>query len=153
MKLLSTWKRRKDGSCRKKEEYDSLEARSQKYKMGTHCWKAPCFSRCTCFPRGVENWTSRSTTQKFHISGNSGGMDAQVEGKPHQEPFVGGGTRIKILWNEGEVREPPHGMDHETWCQAGRHHFHWWRPTRAKTNRHYLWKQSETQLQKWKIID
>ena len=32
--------------------------------------------------------------QKFHISGIIAGMDAQVEVKPHQEPFVGGGTRM-----------------------------------------------------------
>ena len=30
--------------------------------------------------------------QKLYISGNSAGMDAQVEVKPHQQPFVGGGT-------------------------------------------------------------
>ena len=28
--------------------------------------------------------------QKFYISGITAGMDAQVEVKPHQEPFVGG---------------------------------------------------------------
>ena len=32
--------------------------------------------------------------QKYHISGIAAGMDAQVEVKPNQEPFVGGGTRV-----------------------------------------------------------
>ena len=32
--------------------------------------------------------------QKYHISGIIAGMDAQVEVKPNQEPFVGGGTRV-----------------------------------------------------------
>ena len=32
--------------------------------------------------------------KNFHISGISAGMDAQVEVEPHQEPFVGGGTRM-----------------------------------------------------------
>ena len=32
--------------------------------------------------------------QNFCISGIVVGMDAQVEVKPHHEPFVGGGTRM-----------------------------------------------------------
>ena len=32
--------------------------------------------------------------QKFHISGIIAGTDAQFEVKPHQGPFVGGGTRM-----------------------------------------------------------
>ena len=32
--------------------------------------------------------------QKFHTSRVLAGMDAHVEVKPHQEPFVGGGTRM-----------------------------------------------------------
>ena len=32
--------------------------------------------------------------QKFHVSGIIAGTDAQVEVKPHQRPFVGGGTRM-----------------------------------------------------------
>ena len=32
--------------------------------------------------------------QKIHISDIIAGMDAQVEVRPHQEPFVGGGTRM-----------------------------------------------------------
>ena len=35
--LFHLGKRRKEGNCRKKEECESLEARSQKYKMGTLC--------------------------------------------------------------------------------------------------------------------
>ena len=34
--------------------------------------------------------------QKFHLSGITAGLDAQVEVKPHQELFVGGGTRIHL---------------------------------------------------------
>ena len=40
--------------------------------------------------------------QKFHISGITAGMDAQVEVKPHKEPFVGGGTR-NASWKQGKV--------------------------------------------------
>ena len=32
--------------------------------------------------------------KEFYISDIIAGMDAQVEVKPHQEPFVGGGTRM-----------------------------------------------------------
>ena len=32
--------------------------------------------------------------QKFHISGIIAGMGVQIEEKPHQEPFVGGGTKM-----------------------------------------------------------
>ena len=38
--------------------------------------------------------TMQDIKQKFHICGIIAGMDAQVEVKPHQEPFVGGGTRM-----------------------------------------------------------
>ena len=97
--------------------------------------------------------------QKFHISGNSAGMDAQVEEEPHQEPFVGGGTRM-YRGNNAKYCEmkakfvsllmewiTKHDVKLADTFSNG------WRPTRAKTNRHYLCKQSETQLQKWKIID
>ena len=32
--------------------------------------------------------------QKFQFSGIIAGMDGQVEVKPHQKPFVGGGIRV-----------------------------------------------------------
>ena len=54
--------------------------------------------------------------QKFHISGSIAGMDSQVEVKPHQGPFVGGGTRM-CRGNKAN------GMDYETFCQAGKHLF------------------------------
>ena len=34
--------------------------------------------------------------QKFHTSGIITEMDSQVEVKPHQEPFVGGGARMSL---------------------------------------------------------
>ena len=42
------------------------------------------------------NETMQDIKQKFHISGIIVGMDAQVEVSPHQEPFVGGCTRIYV---------------------------------------------------------
>ena len=61
--------------------------------------------------------TCREPEQKFHMSGISAGMDAQVEVK-----FVGGGTRM-YLGNTTKYREmnAKFGsllmeMDHETWC-------------------------------------
>ena len=92
--------------------------------------------------------------QKFRISGIVVGMDAQVEVKPHHEPFVGGGTRMyrgKIA--EYIEMEAKFGsiLMHEvnltnTFSKR-------WEPTRAKMNKLDFWKQNETQLQKWKIID
>ena len=72
----------------------------------------------------VVNMNMQDIKQKFYISGIVAGMVAQVEAKPHQELFVGGGMRL-----------------------------YRWEPTRAKTNRLDFWKMSEADLQKWKIID
>ena len=38
--------------------------------------------------------TMQDIKQKIHISGIIAGVDAQVDVKLHQEPFVGGGTRM-----------------------------------------------------------
>ena len=110
MESLSLGKRRKDGNCRTKEEHESLEARSQKYKMGTHCVKSILFlslyllhtwsgelnleEYCKTLREVDENM--QDIKQKFHISGIIAGVDAQVEVKPHQEPFVGGGRKMYL---------------------------------------------------------
>ena len=49
----------------------------------------------------------QETKQEYQISGITAGMDAQVEVKPHQEPFVGGGTRMSRgntakVWRVGQ---------------------------------------------------
>ena len=97
--------------------------------------------------------------QKYYISSILAGMDAQVEVKPNQEPFVGGGTRMSrgntAKYCELESKFESLLMEwitkHEiklanTFCRS-------WEPTRAKTNKLDFWKQEEQQLQKWKIID
>ena len=75
--------------------------------------EASCFSLRTCLTRvdgelNLEEYhetlrevdeTSQDIKQKFHISGIIAGLDAQVEVKPHQEPFVGGGTRMYCVNN------------------------------------------------------
>ena len=96
--------------------------------------------------------------QKYKISGIIAGIDAQVEVKPKQEPFVGGGTRMSrgntakycgleskfesllMAWiTKNEIKLA------NTFCRK-------WEPTRARTNKLDFWKQEEEQLQKWKII-
>ena len=97
--------------------------------------------------------------QKFHVSGIIAGMDAQVEIKPHQEPFVGGGTRVyrgtntKYCEMEAKFESllmewiTKHDVKLTNTFSRG------WEPTRVKTNKLDLWEQNEMQLQKWKIID
>ena len=46
-----------------------------------------------------------------------------------------------------------HGMDYEHDVKLANTFSKRWEPAGAKTNKFELWKQSETQLQKWKIID
>ena len=92
--------------------------------------------------------------QKYHISGIAAGMDAQVEVKPNQEPFVGGSTRVSRgnsakycdLESKFEGLLMEWFTKHEiklanTFCKN-------WEPTRAKTNKLDFWKQDEKQLQK-----
>ena len=96
--------------------------------------------------------------QKYNILGIIAGIDAQVEVKPNQEPFVGGGTRMsrdntakfceleskfESLLLEGITKHEIKLTN--TFCRN-------WEPTRAKTNKLNFWEQGEEQLQKWKII-
>ena len=85
--------------------------------------------------------------------------NAQVEVKPNQGAFVGGGTRMS-RGNTAKCCELESTFEsllmewitkHEialanTFCRN-------WEPTRAKTNKLDFSKQEEEQLQRWKIID
>ena len=97
--------------------------------------------------------------QKFLASGILVGMDAQVEVKPHQEPCVGGGTR---MYHGNEAKEcemetqfeclfmewiTKHDVKLANTLSKG------WEPTRVKTDKLDFWKPSEMRLQKWKITD
>ena len=97
--------------------------------------------------------------QKYQISGIIAGIDAQVGVKPRQGPFVGDGTRMSrgSTTRYYEMENKFEGLlmewitKHEiklanTFCKN-------WEPTRARMNKLDFWKQSEQQLQKWKIID
>ena len=96
--------------------------------------------------------------QKYHISGITVWMDAQVEVKPNPPSFVGGGTRVsrgnaaKYCELESKFRRllmewiTKHEVKlSNTFCRN-------WEPTRAKTNKLDLWEQDEVQQQKWEII-
>ena len=95
----------------------------------------------------------------YQISGLIAGMDAQVEVKARQGPFVGDGTRMSrgstaryyrmeskfesllMEWiTKQEIKLA------NTFCKN-------WEPTRARTNKLDFWKQGEQHLQKWKIIE
>ena len=83
----------------------------------------------------------------------------QVEAERHQEPFVGGSTRMSRgnTENFGELESKFEGLLMEwvtkyefmlanTFCKD-------WESTRAKTNKLNFWEHDEKQLQTWKIID
>ena len=94
--------------------------------------------------------------QKYQVSGIVAGMDAQVEVKPRQVPFVGDGTRM----SRGNTMR-----SYEMESKFGTFLMEWITKheicllilsakirecRRARTNRIDFWKQSEQQLQKWK---
>ena len=95
--------------------------------------------------------------QKYQISSIIAGMDAQVEVKPRQGPFDGDGTRMS-RWSTARYDEMESKFESllmewitkreielaNTFCAN-------WESTRARTNEQDFWKQSEQQLQKWKI--
>ena len=95
--------------------------------------------------------------KKYQISGIIAAMDAQVKVKPRQGQFVGNGTRMwvhhEILWNGKQIWEPAHGVDYEAWNQACEYLSAQVGNPRVpgKTKLHF-WKQSEPELQKWKIF-
>ena len=62
--------------------------------------------------------------KKYHISGITAGMDAQVEVKPNHEPFVGGGTTMsgnttKYCELDSKFESFALGEVHEARDQAG----------------------------------
>ena len=124
--------------------------------------EASCFSLRTCLTRGdgelnLEEYhealrevdeTMQDIKQKFHISGINAGLDAQVEVKPHQEPFVGGGTRMYCVNNskscEMEAKFESLLMDWITKrdVKLTNTFSTGWEPTRTKTNRLDFWEQN-----------
>ena len=97
--------------------------------------------------------------QRYQIAGITAGMDAQVKVKPRQGPLVGDGTGMSrgstLRHNEMESKFETLLMECITKHEIKLANTFWenWEPTRARTSKLDYWKQSEQQLQKWKIID
>ena len=100
--------RRKDCSCSQKDEFEPSSMLLQKHEMDTYCsWSILFLSMNLPYTWGglanLEEYYKtlkeidknlQEVKQNYHISGIIAGMDAQVEVKPHQGPFVGSGTRM-----------------------------------------------------------
>ena len=101
----------------------------------------------------------QEVSRKYHNSGIIAGMDAQVGLKPHQEPFVGGGTRVvrgnaaKYCELEKQIREAAREVDHETRGHWQVSFFQKLGTYKSEDKQAGLLEQDEIQLQKWKIID
>ena len=101
----------------------------------------------------------QETKQEYQISGITAGMDAQVEVKPHQEPFFVeaqeclDATRQKFGELDSKFEALLMELISKYEVKVANAFCKDWAPTRAETNKLNFWEQDEKQLPKWKIID